>query len=92
MIYKLHNSGGPDALCLGPILERARRASDLTFNGDVRPDRKQQTMFNFQLQVHVVAILTKYCAAFDYCTNMPKLQHKPRRKMPAGCITEVYPL
>jgi hypothetical protein len=92
VIYKLHNSGGPDALRLGPILERARRASDLTFNGDVRPDRKQQTMFNFQLQVHVVAIFTKYCAAFDYCTNMPKLQHKPRRKTPAGCITEVYPL
>ena len=92
VIYKLHNSGSPDALRLGPILERARQASDLTFNADIRPNREQQKMFNLQLQVHVVSVLSKYCTAFEYCKKTPKLQHIPHHKMPAGRITKVYPL
>jgi len=77
---------------LVPILERARTASDLTFSADVRPSLKQQRSFNAQLKVHLVQILAKYAAGFGDYAKSSKLQHHPRRQMPAGYITKQYPL
>jgi len=39
---------------LGPVLERARTATDLKFNADIRPTIEQSRCANFQLQVHII--------------------------------------
>jgi len=81
-----------EALQLGLILEQACMATDLSFNADIRPLIKQQSLFNAQLRIHIIQILTKYVVSFsDYAISI-KLQHQPRQQIPAGYITKQYPL
>jgi hypothetical protein len=91
VIYELLNAK-PQDMALAPILERAKTAGDLDFNSEIRPTIVQLTLFNFQLEVIVVRILTKYCPAFEHYASDPALQHKPRRPLPDGYKTKQYPL
>src|SRR6202034_200708 len=72
VLYELRNAT-VEALQLGPILERARTATDLSFNADVRPSIEQQYSFNTQLRVHLVQILAKYAVNFSAHATSTKL-------------------
>lgn len=54
----------------------------------------QFNSFLIQLKVIVTHILTKYVKGFDLepYSKDPHLQHKPRRPIPNGYVTEQFPL
>ena len=91
VIYKVRN-GDPEHMKLAPILERLKTSKGLDFNRDVRPTRSQLESFQFQLKIVIVHVLTKYSEHFKSYTTHPALQHKPRRPMPKGYVTEQYPI
>jgi hypothetical protein len=91
ILYELRNVS-EGAMQLAPILERARIASDLSFNADIRPSLDQQHCFHRQLLVHLVGILAEYAPGFSEYLALPELQHKIRRQMPADYVTKQYPL
>ena len=55
IIYEIN--ADPMDIQLSPMLERAQRAVDLTFNADIRPSSEQRQLFRNQLRVHVINIL-----------------------------------
>lgn len=91
VVYKVRN-GDPEHMKLAPILERLKNSKGLDFNHDVRPTRSQLESFQFQLKIVIVHVLTKYSEHFKSYAAHPSLQHKPRRPMPKGYVTEQYPV
>ncbi|KAF8957733.1 hypothetical protein BDZ97DRAFT_1669447 [Flammula alnicola] len=91
VIYKVRN-GNPEHMKLAPILERLKNAVGLEFNRDVRPTRAQLESFQFQLVIIIIRVLTTFSEHFESYALVPALQHKPRRPMPKGHITEQYPI
>ena len=91
VVYKVRN-GDPEHMKLAPILERLKSSKGLDFNHDVRPTRLQLESFQFQLKIVIVHVLTKYSEHFKSYATHPALQHKSRRPMPKGYVTEQYPL
>ena len=91
ILYKVCN-GNPDHMKLAPILEHFRKVKGLDFNNDIRPTPPQLVSFRSQLQIRIINVLITYCDHFHIYAKDPDLQHKPRRKMPAGYKTEQFPL
>ncbi|KAF8545684.1 hypothetical protein OG21DRAFT_1428847, partial [Imleria badia] len=92
ILYEIN--ADPDDMRLSSMLARAQRASDLTFEGDVRPTVQQWRSFGCQLRIHVINILLKSSKAFKEFqhSNDPRLTHPERWKMPAGSQTKQYSL
>lgn len=90
VLYGLRNAE-PEHMKLAPILERFKNAPELEFNRDIRPTRIQLESSARQFQVIIVNVLTTYCEEFKSYIDHPSLQHKPRRPMPDGYITQQYP-
>lgn len=90
VLYKLRN-GIAEHMKLAPILERLKSAPGLDFNRDIRPKQEQLVSFEGQLLIVIINVLTTYCDGFGSYANDPILQHKPRRPMPDGYITEQFP-
>jgi hypothetical protein len=86
VLYALRNATA-EAIQLGPILERAQAAGDLSFNADVRPTFDQQVSFHHQCLINVIEILAEYVPAFEPKTKLTELQHKIRRQMPQDYVT-----
>ena len=91
VLYKVRN-GNPENMKLAPIIERFKSVKGLTFNLDLQPTVIQFQFFLFQLKVVVTRILTKYVKGFESYSKDQVLQHKPRRPIPQGYITEQFPL
>ena len=93
VLYKVRN-GDPEHMRLAPIIERFKNVKGLKFNQDLQPTVTQFKSFFAQLKVIVARILTKYVKGFDSepYSKDPHLQHKPRRPIPNGYITEQFPL
>ncbi|KAF9045233.1 hypothetical protein BJ165DRAFT_1312955, partial [Panaeolus papilionaceus] len=91
VVYKLRGAT-PEQMKLAPILERARKAEGVDFNRDLRPSIDQLSSVHFQFKTRVVRVLTKYSAAFSHHKTSPFLRHKPRRPMPAGYVTQFFPI
>jgi hypothetical protein len=79
---------------LAPIIERFKTVKGLKFNLDLQPTATQFESFLVQLKVVVIRILSKYVKGFDSepYSKDKALQHKPRRPIPNGYITEQFPL
>lgn len=77
---------------LKPMVERAKAATDLDFNNEIRPTKEQLVSHNHQLLVHIVRILTTYSEPFESYAEHPELQHQPRCIIPASYKTEQYPI
>jgi len=77
---------------IGPIIKRFKQATGLEFIQDIQPTVVQLRSFHFQLKVVVIRVLIKYVEGFESYAKDPALQHKPRRQMPKGYITEQFPL
>ena len=93
VLYKVRN-GNPEHMKLAPIIERFKSVEGLKFNLDLQPTVAQYGSFLVQLKVIVTRILLKYVKGFDsepYSKDQA-LQHKPRRPIPKGYITEQFPL
>ena len=95
VLYKVRN-GNPEHMRLPPIIERFKSVEGLKFNLDLHPTVSQLESFLFQLKVIVAHILLKYVKGFNsesepYSKDQV-LQHKPRRPIPKGYITEQFPL
>ena len=93
VLYKVRN-GNPEHMRLAPIIERFKSVNGLKFNLDLQPTATQFESFLVQLKVIVTRILTKYVKGFDseQYSKDQALQHKSRRPMPKGYITEQFPL
>ena len=93
ILYEIRNAN-PEHMRLAPMLLRAKQATGLRFNHDVRPTFEQSKAFGDQLHVHVINILLDGDSAFyNYPHHSdPLLQHKPRHKLPAGIKTNQFPL
>ncbi|KAF8132995.1 hypothetical protein EV363DRAFT_1583268 [Boletus edulis] len=96
IVYELSNTN-PQHLCLGPMLQHANQATDLTFNGDVRPTNDQVRAFYGQLRIHIIAVLLDVCTSFNgplgYQDHSdPLLEHEERHKPPKGYKTKQFPL
>ena len=91
VLYKVRN-GNPEHMRLAPIIERFKSVKGLKFNLDLQPTVIQFDSFLFQLKVVVTRILTKYVKGFESFSKDQALQHKPRRPIPKGYITEQFPL
>ena len=79
---------------LGPMLQQAHRASDLTFNADIRPTKWQIQSIHHQARVDVIDILLDGCGSFKSYVHRaaPSLKHEPQHKLPKGHKTQQYPL
>ena len=53
VLYALQNATA-EAMQLGPILEHAQAAGDLSFNADIRPTLNQQVSFHHQCLINVI--------------------------------------
>ena len=93
VLYKVRN-GNPEHMRLAPIIERFESFKGLKFNLDLQPTASQFESFLVQLKVIVIRILSKYVKGFDSepYSKDKTLQHKPRRPIPNGYITEQFPL
>ncbi|CAA7268575.1 unnamed protein product [Cyclocybe aegerita] len=91
VVYKVRN-GRLEDMKLAPILERFKKVEGLDFNRDIRPSMDQLKSFQTQLTVVIVRVLTTYCHKFKDYSQVPTLQHPPRRRMPAGYKTEQFPI
>ena len=93
VLYKVRN-GNPEHMRLAPIIKRFRNVKGFKFNLDLQPTVTQFESFSVQLKVIVTRILTKYVKGFDSepYSKDKKFQHKPRRPIPNGYITEQFPL
>ncbi|KAF8419230.1 hypothetical protein L210DRAFT_3426290 [Boletus edulis BED1] len=94
IVYELSNTN-PQHLCLGLMLQRANQATDLTFNGDVRPTNDQVRAFYGQLRIHIIAVLLDVCTSFNgplgyQDRSDPLLKHEERRKPPKGYKTKQF--
>ncbi|KAF9555908.1 hypothetical protein CPC08DRAFT_695029 [Agrocybe pediades] len=91
VLYKVRN-GNREHMKLAPILQRFRACKGLSFNQDIRPTRAQLASFQNQLAIIVVRALTDHCKDFSHFSAHPDLQHRPRRQIPKGYITEQFPI
>jgi len=91
VLYKVCN-GNREDMRLTSIIERFKRAKGLEYNHDLEPTEIQRASFYFQLEVVVVRVLTKYVNGFKSYFMDQSLQHKSRRAIPKGHITEQFPL
>ena len=93
VLYKVRN-GNPEHMRLAPIIERFKSVKGLKFNLDLQPTVPQFESFLVQLKVIVIRILSKYVKGFnsEAYSKDQALQHKPRRPIPKGYITEQFPL
>jgi hypothetical protein len=91
VLYKVRN-GNPEHMKLAPIIERFKSVNGLKFNLDLQPTVVQLESFLVQLKVIVTRILVKYVKGFEPYSKDQALQHKPRRPIPKGYITEQFPL
>ena len=87
-LYEIN--ANPADVRLSPMLPRAQRASDLTFNMDVRPTSEQRRSFHSQIRIHIIDILLKYSKPFEAFERPddPRLVHPQRRKGPTGHRTK----
>lgn len=91
ILYEIRNAN-PEHMRLASMLSRAKQATGLTFNHDVRPTFKQIEAFGGQLHVHVIKILLDGEEAFHDYPHRSLLQYQPRRKLPTGIKTKQFPL
>lgn len=91
MLYKVRN-GNPEHMKLNPIVKRFKLVKGLKFNLDLLPTRIQRESFLFQRKVVVIHVLTKYVKGFEPYSKGPALQHKSRRPIPKGYVTQQFPL
>ena len=91
IVYKVRN-GKPENMMLAPIMERLKKSKGLDFNHDVRPTRRQLEFIQYQLSIVIIHVLAKYSEHFKSYAKHPSLQHKARRAMPEGYITDQYPI
>ena len=93
VLYKVRN-GDPEHMKLAPIIEHFKMVKGLKFNLDLQPSVAQFESFYVQLKVIVTRILSKYVKGFNsepYYKDQ-NLQHKARRPIPNGYVTEQFPL
>jgi len=81
----------PAQLALGPIMGRARKASDLDFDLHIKPTPEQLASVHWQMKTLVVRVLTTFSKPFVAYAASPQLQHKPRRLLKLT-KTQTYPL
>lgn len=93
IIYKLRNAL-PEHMELAPIMDRLRKAKGLDYADDLRMTKEQRTAVKFQLSVIIIRALLTHVEGFStpiYIKD-PRLQHQPRRAIPAGYKTQQFPL
>lgn len=90
VLYKVRN-GNPEHMKLNPIIERFKQVKGLNFT-DLQSTSTQIKSFVSQLKVIIIRVLTKYVKGFEEYSNDPAIQHRPRRPMPKGYVTEQFPL
>ncbi|KAF7971248.1 hypothetical protein HWV62_21570 [Athelia sp. TMB] len=91
VLYKLRGAKR-EHMRIGPMLERAKVAKDLTFHGDIRPTNEQSQAFRYQAIIHIIRVLTKHSKHFIALADNPALQHQPRRPLEPGYKTEQFPV
>lgn len=90
IIYRLHNPN-PNCLKLAPLLLRARTASGLDYNQDIRPTADQLRSSMHQFRCYILNVLCRDQNQSEY-SDHPAFKYKARRPLPPKHRTVQFPL
>jgi len=93
ILYEVENVDWED-MRLALMLQRAQRATDLSFYADVHPTKEQLWNIRYQVRIHIIDIFLQGHASFKHYEHhsAPLLRHKERCRLPKGYKTKQYPL
>ena len=81
----------PAALCLAPIVKRAKHFQELKFE-DIAPSSSQMDRIMRQFKSHLVRILCCRHPSFKHLQKHPAFQPESVRPLPRGYRTQQFPL